>query len=316
MGCWHDTNPRTIQPDFLDLRINYQQQIYAPNMQSIINIILPTNLVGKLSTATDLNNWNIWALSIANQYGFDTIGYQAGFALFFGKYGTIFNSIVFKYDRTAVYTGSCGLFGVGMVNRVFYIQQISSSSSITTTSSMSITTAPTTASTIARTTTSSRSITTTSSTRITTTSSANTTTPKPITTNSVLSFSGYIDKGCWKDDATRTINSFSLNMTQINPGAMINTKTKKMITFTIPSNLTTNITEANFTNWVSWAANTAFANDYDTFGFQGTALFFGNYNFPDVNKSWIIMKYDRIGRETGTCSSYGGQMINRVFSTK
>jgi hypothetical protein len=149
--CWIDNHPRAISESWLDLRIGTPQTIYSADKLSRISITVPANLVmqsnqvGNL-TYTDLERYNEWALSIAIQHGFDTIGYQASWALFFGKYNTNYNNITYNYDKYGRLTDStCFPFGYGMINNVYIVELISelTTPAVETTTSTSLETTST-----------------------------------------------------------------------------------------------------------------------------------------------------------------------------
>ena len=179
--CWVDDDPIAITDLFLDLRIGTPQAISSANRSSSVIITVPANLVmqsnqvGNL-TYTDLERYNEWALSIAIQYGFDTIGYQAYWALFFGKYATNYNNVTYSYDKYGRPPNStCLPFGDGWINHVYTVEPITTPTETSTT-----TTTPTETSTSTTTTTPTETSTTTTT---PTETSTTTTTPTETSTS-------------------------------------------------------------------------------------------------------------------------------------
>jgi microcystin-dependent protein len=144
-NCWNDSLSRTISNTFLDMRNGLPQRILNADMTSNISITIPAELVNNL-TIDYLPYWNILAFNIATIYGFDTIGYQSGNKMFFGKYGITFNSSIYKYDKIGPNTSStCLPYGSDLVNHVYILELINPT---TTTSSRTSTTISSSSSTL------------------------------------------------------------------------------------------------------------------------------------------------------------------------
>jgi hypothetical protein len=104
-GLWYDNalsidnlDFRTISPSYLDLNTHIPQIIWNADMTDTIYISVPSLPTPRDSTTID--KYNEWAQSIAIEHGFDTFGYQAGYAIFFGKYGMKASNtnITYKFD--------------------------------------------------------------------------------------------------------------------------------------------------------------------------------------------------------------------------
>jgi hypothetical protein len=138
VGCWKDNenivvayrnnNNRTIAPIPINMRINTPQQIWNNEFSMKIEITVPSYLL----TNYNINDWNNWALTILNKYGFDTIGYQNNDELYIGKYNaSLYISYSnrnktsefynYKYDYKGMSYDSCSTFGGPWVNHVFLL---------------------------------------------------------------------------------------------------------------------------------------------------------------------------------------------------
>lgn len=82
------------------------------NIKTISNIVID---IGKIA----VNNRLKYAIKLAVEKGYDTIGFQNN-ALHIGKYDKS-NNNAFKYDKLGKYEGECLVFGKKYVNRVYSI---------------------------------------------------------------------------------------------------------------------------------------------------------------------------------------------------
>ena len=157
-GYWYDDETsandqyyRTISPRYIDLTIlNENQPIWKSDMSNEMNIrldnstprflsIYVNNILNKTGlpdiTLSDLtqnivDQWNTWAYNFAISNNFDTWGYQAGGALFFGKYGTTYTrngiTYTYKYDSKSQFMGETSLmrFGSYWINHVYTLPSV------------------------------------------------------------------------------------------------------------------------------------------------------------------------------------------------
>ncbi len=146
-GCWNDISiknssyQKAISPAPINLTYNGVQKLYIIKKNSLtsVDIVIPANLLNKF-TDIDLPNWNKWALEIAVKNGFDTIAYSSidtnGYYLYFGNYGSSFNSYTFKYDSYGAYNGKCSSFGDDNSNAVYVVEYIAQTTSLISTSTI------------------------------------------------------------------------------------------------------------------------------------------------------------------------------------
>ncbi len=147
-GCWENA---AISPIPIDLDVSSAQSIWNANMTEMINITIPSNLVGRHTSQANLDAFNAWAINIAYDNGFDNIGYRNGNKLYFGRKGMSkfidgdnkyiyypnYNNylidaapVVYNYDRVGATTYT--LFGDYWSYHVFVLNIIKAEIPITT----------------------------------------------------------------------------------------------------------------------------------------------------------------------------------------